>query len=444
MIFYYFGGMKKIMPYRSVFILLFVQLLPLSQCRQLPAGDEWHQWRGPDRSGTWYNGPRLDSLSPDRITQHWEIQVGPGYSGPTVAGGLLYVMDFVEGAERVLCVDAGSGRSVWTFSYPVAYNVGYPVGPRTSVQVFDGKAYSFGTMGDLFCFDARSGKVIWQVDGQAQYGSRIPTWGLASNPLMDDGKLIVQMGGAEGACLVAFDLNNGGEIWRALDEEASYSTPVLITQAGEKVLACWTGESITGLDPDNGRVFWSIPFRPGNMIMNVVSPVYDPPYLFLSGFFDGSYLLRLDQERLEAELVYHRFGSDERHTEALHCCISTPFIRDGYVYGIDSYGEARCLELITGDRIWEDLTLVPVDRWANVHFIPQGERVWGFNETGELLYGEFTPSGYRDLGRVKVIDPVRISPNPRNGVCWAHPAFVRDRIFLRNDEKLICIQVNNR
>ena len=216
----------------------------------------------------------------------------------------------------------------------------------------------------------------------------------------------------------------------------------LITQAGRDVLVVWTGESISGLNPENGKIYWSLPFQPGNMIMNIADPVYDPPYLFLSGFFDGSYLLKLDQESLSATLVYHRHGQSERKTDALHCCISTPFIDKGFVYGIGSYGEARCLDLLTGERIWEDLSLVPKARWANVHLIRQGDLTWGFNELGELLLGSFTPEGYVDLGRAKVIDPVRISPNPRNGVCWAHPAFSGKQIFIRSDEQLICIQVN--
>jgi len=411
---------------------------------QDPALDkEWHQWMGPDRSGTWHHGPQVDTLFQEMAETIWEIEVGPGYTGPTLADGRVYVMDYARGSERVVCLDAENGRQIWSFAYPVQYNVGYPTGPRTSVQVFDGKAYSLGTMGHLYCFEAASGNIIWHVNSMEAYRSRIPTWGLASNPIMVNGKLIVQLGGEPDACLVAFHKNTGDELWRALPDEASYSTPVLIEQAGRQVLVCWTGERIAGLDPDHGQVLWSVPFTPENMIMNVASPVYEPPYLFCSAFFDGSYLLELDQQKPSARLVYHRVGENERRTDALHCCISTPLIKGDFVYGIDSYGEARCLELITGDRVWENLTLVPTGRWANVHLISQGNQVWGFNELGELTLGEFSPAGYRDLGRIKVLDPVSISPNPRDGVCWAYPAFSGNRIYFRSDARLVCIAINN-
>jgi outer membrane protein assembly factor BamB len=398
---------------------------------------------GPDRSATWYHGPLIDTLAPEMINMRWEVKIGPGYNGPTLSNGRIYVMDYLNQSERVHCLDAETGDQLWIHDYPVEYNVGYPTGPRASVQIFDGKAYSFGTMGHLYCYDAVTGTIIWQVNSLKTYGSRIPTWGLASNPIMVNGKLIVQVGGTPDACLVAFDKDSGDEIWRALPDEASYSTPILIEQAGKMVLVCWTGERIAGLDPDRGKIWWSVPFTPENMIMNVASPVYEPPFLFCTAFFDGSYLLKLDQHHTTASLVYHRVGENERKTDALHSCISTPLIRGEYVYGLDSYGELRCLELATGDRVWENLSLVPKARWANVHLITQGEKVWGFNELGELLLGELTPQGYNDLGRVKVIDPVKISPNPRDGVCWAHPAFAGNRIFLRSDEKLICIEVNN-
>jgi len=308
------------------------------------------------------------------------------------------------------------------------------------VLIHQGKAYAWGTMGMLHCLDAQSGEILWKIDALNEYKIDMPIWGMASNPIIVGDLLIVMVGGSEGSCMVAFEKAKGKEAWRALDEEASYVAPVLIQQAGHEVLVCWTGESFSGLDPASGAVHWSIPFKPRRSIMNVADPVYAPPYLFLSAFFDGAYLLELGQDELSARIIYHRHGESERKTSALHCCISTPIIEDGHIYGIGSYGETRCLDLLSAERIWEDLSLVPRDRWANVHLVRQGNKVWGFNELGELLLGQFSPRGYRDLGRVKVIDPVKISPNPRGGVNWAHPAFTGSRIIVRSDEKLLCLR----
>lgn len=426
----------------KVLVLLFFSTNLSGQ--ENPANNDWPQWRGPDRLGIWHNGPQVDSLTSDKLIKIWDVPVGSGYCGPTVAGGLVYVLDLLEDSERVLCFDAEKGETKWIHSYPVAYSVGYPTGPRASVLIHSGKAYAWGTMGDLHCLDAKTGDVLWKINTVEKYQSRMPIWGMASNPIMVNNHLVVQVGGENGACLVALNKDNGEEIWRALDDEASYSSPVLIKQAGKQVLVCWTGASVNGLNPGTGSAYWSIPLPPSKMIMNISDPVYDPPYLFLSSFFEGSYLLELDQEITSAKLIYHRKGASERKTEALHCCISTPLIKDGYLYGVDSYGETRCLDLKTGDRIWEDLSLGPNERWANIHFVTQGDQVWGFNEIGELLLGKLSVEKYIDQGRVKVIDAVKVSPNPRNGVNWAHPAFSGNRIYVRSDSSLICLGIKSR
>jgi len=354
-------------------------------------------------------------------------------------------MDYMkkpEASERIQCFDAGSGKSLWSHEYPCEYfSVGYPTGPRASVLINEGMAYSFGTMGHLKCFDAETGKVLWQHNSVEEFNSQIPIWGLATSPLIEKDLIIVQLGGQPDACIMAFNKFSGDEVWRALSDDASYSAPEIIEQSGHRVLVCWTGDNVAGLNPGSGEVYWKIPFSPNNMIMNIASPVYAPPYLFLSAFFDGSMLIRLDQDELGAELVWHRFGENERKTEALHCCISTPIIDGDYVYGLDSYGEMRCLDLLTGDRIWEDNSLVPKDRWANVHFTRQEEKIWGFNELGDLILCRFTPEGVQEFGRVNLITPVPLSPNPRGGVCWAHPAFAGYEIYVRNDEKLVCYRI---
>ena len=261
----------------------------------LPAGvwgqhtgnpQEWSQWRGYDRSGHWTDGPKVERLTTEMVEYLWEAEISPGYTGPTLSGGSVYLMDYFQGSERVLSFDATDGKQLWEYSYPVTYEVGYPTGPRASVLVSDGKAYTWGTMGHLHCLDARTGEVVWAVNAREEFAIRIPIWGLASNPILIREKLIVQVGGTPGACLVAFHKDTGEEIWRSLGDEASYSPPTLIRQAGKEVLVCWTGESFSGLNPETGKLYWSVPFEPGKMIMNISDPVYDPPYLFFSGFFD--------------------------------------------------------------------------------------------------------------------------------------------------------------
>jgi outer membrane protein assembly factor BamB len=427
------------------FVLFFLAVSISGNGQSKQSNFDWPQWMGPDREGIWHLDIQKDTLKKDDLKKNWEVPIGSGYSGPTVSGGLVYVMDLIktpEEKERVLCFNLETGEQVWEYSYPVSYSVGYPTGPRASVLIDNGLAYALGTMGELHCMNAITGKVIWKKT-QNDYTINVPVWGLSSSPIVEKNQLIVQLGASPDGCIVSFDKTTGKELWRALPDQASYSAPILINQAGKRVVIFWTGDNVVGLNPENGEVYWSVPFKRKGGIINISTPVYAEPYLFLSSFWDGSMLIKLHNDTTMAELVWERAGKNERNTDALHCCISTPIISGTYVYGVDSYGELRCLDLLTGDRIWEDLSLVPFGRWANAHLIPQNNKIWAFNELGELVLTTLSPNGFTDHGRVELLSPVQISPNPRGGVNWAYPAFAGRKIVARSDAQLVCYEVLN-
>jgi outer membrane protein assembly factor BamB len=405
-------------------------------------GEDWPQWRGPNRDGVWSEDKVLDQFPAAGLPIRWRVEVGPGYTGPTVAAGRVFVMDRRTTpiqVERVLCLDAATGKSLWRHEYPCDYQkVQYTAGPRACVTVDRDRAYSLGTMGHLFCLKTSDGRVVWQKDLQAQYQVAMPIWGIAASPLIEGDLVIVQAGGRPGACLIAFDKRSGQERWKSLDDRASYSSPIVIEQAGRRVLVCWTGDRVAGLDPKTGQVYWQFPLKPKQMVMNVPSPMVHGSYLFLTAFFDGSLLLRLDPNELKVEKVWQRCGESERVTDALHSSISTPVILGDFIYGVDSYGELRCLSLQTGDRIWEDLRLVPKARWATIHLVRHGEQTWMFNERGELIMTELSPKGCRQISRTPLISPTTEQLDQRGGVCWSHPAFAHRCIYARNDKELVC------
>jgi outer membrane protein assembly factor BamB len=404
--------------------------------------DDWPQWRGPTRDGVWHESGVIERFPAPRLELRWRAPVSSGYCGPTVADGRVYVTDRVvdpDEIERVLCFDWQTGRTLWTHSYPCRYdNVGYKAGPRASVSIDDGRAFALGTMGDFRCLDAATGDVLWSKDFRREYDARVPIWGIAAAPLVDGPLVILQVGGADGACLVALDKKTGAERWRALDDRASYSAPIIIPQAGRRVLVCWTGDNVAGLDPASGEVYWKYPFEPRKMVINVPTPVVCGDRLFVTAFYDGAAMLRLSQDEPAVEEIWRRRGASERQTDALHAMISTPTMEGDYVYGVDSYGQLRCLDAASGDRIWEDLTAVPVQRWATIHMVCNGERTWMFNERGELIIAALSPDGFHEISRAKLLDPTTEQLPRQDGVCWSHPAYAYKHIFARNDRELVC------
>ena len=402
--------------------------------------DDWPQWRGPTRDGVWRETGVVDRFETKQLPYRWRRPIGPGYSGPTIANGRVYVTDrqtSPQQMERVLCLDATTGDTIWTHSYDCVYTISYTAGPRASVTIDVGRAYGLGSMGHLHCFDASTGALLWRKDLADQYRIRMPIWGIAAAPLVVDDLLILHIGG-DGACVVALDKKSGVERWRALNDRASYSAPVLIEQAGRRVVVCWNGDSVAGIAPEDGEVFWRYPFPPTRMPIGVPTPVLGGNRLFVSSFYDGSLMMRLQNDSLAVEKLWRRRGSSERSTDALHCMISTPILLGDHVYGVDSYGQLRCLDADSGDRVWEDLTATPPARWSNIHIVRNGDRIWMFNERGELIIGELSPGGFHEKSRTQLIGPTLEQLRRRDGVCWSHPAFAHRHIFARNDKEIVC------
>ena len=122
--------------------------------------------------------------------------------------------------------------------------------------------------------------------------------------------------------------------------------------------------------------------------------------------------------------------------------ISNPIIKGDHIYGVDSYGELRCLDLKTGDRVWENKTAVRRSRWATIHTIQNGDREIMLNEQGELIMATLSPKGYAEHSRAKLIAPTKLQLNRREGVTWAHPAIANGHIFARSDRELVCAKIS--
>ncbi|MHC4405634.1 MAG: PQQ-binding-like beta-propeller repeat protein, partial [Planctomycetota bacterium] len=173
-------------------------------------------------------------------------------------------------------------------------------------------------------------------------------------------------------------------------------------------------------------------------IVGVATPVCHGGRLFVSSFYDGSLMLRLPPDELRVEKVWRRSGPHERMTDALHSLITTPLLRDDYVYGVDAFGQLRCLAADSGDRIWEDRTATSQVRWGTLHMVENGGRTWIFNDRGELIISRLSPRGFEEISRARLIHPTPGQLRRRDGVCWSHPAFAYRHVFARNDEEIVC------
>jgi outer membrane protein assembly factor BamB len=430
--------------------LLLAVLLFLAPTR----ADDWPQWLGPNRDSVWREKGVVQRFPEQGLAVQWRAPVALGYAGPAVADGKVYVMDYLrrtgeirnnpggrdrlEGAERVLCLAADTGKVIWKHEYDRPYNFSYPGGPRCTCTIDDGKVYALGAEGNLWCLDAEKGRVIWSKDFAEDYGAETPFWGHAAHPLVD-GEVLYCVVGGEGSVAVAFEKNTGRELWRSLSSrDQGYCPPTMIEHAGGKQLLIWHSESVNSLDPKSGEVHWSVPLKP-SYGMSIATPRKLGPYLFVTGYGDAGVLLRLDDTKPAAEIVWR--GEPKM---AMYCATSTPFLEAGMIYGCDIKTSALMgVRMEDGQRLWQ--TLEPTlggtrrDRYGTAFLVKHEDRFFLFNETGDLILARLSPQGYQETDRFHVLEPTNHTFG--RPVVWSHPAFADKCVFARNDQELVCVNL---
>lgn len=413
------------------------------------SAEDWPEWRGKGRVGVWNETGVLQKFPESGLRIDWRVPLSNGFSGPAVSGGRIYVTDFTEtshlkGRERALSLDEKTGKVLWTREWDASY-IGlmetYASGPRAAPTVDADRVYVLGAKGMLFCLNAMTGAVIWSKDYVKEYRAEMPTWGSTSAPLVDGNRLICLVGGDRKAKVVAFDKFTGKEIWRALasDSEPGYCQPVIVERAGVRQLIIWHPLGVASLDPATGRVYWEQPFKI-EAGLSVATPVWSGPLLLVSSFYNGSMMLTLDGQKPRAEMLWRGKSRSETDTDGLHALITTPVIVGDYIYGICSYGQLRCLNARTGERIWESLELTQEKaRWASGFIVRHGDRFFINNDHGDLIIAALSPKGYQEISRTKLIKPTSNPGNRREmgAVNWSHPAYANRHIVARNDTEII-------
>jgi outer membrane protein assembly factor BamB len=411
--------------------------------------EDWPGWRGASRDGVWREEGILERFPDGGLKPAWRVPIHSGYSGPAVAGGRVFVTDFLEekanaGTERALALDETTGKVLWTHEWPARYDgldPTYAIGPRATPTVDGDRVYVLGAMGALRALDAETGRILWKADFVADYGTDVPVWGMTAAPLVEGNLLICLVGGKPDATVVAFDKKTGAEVWRSLslDGEPGYSPPVIVEAGGTRQLIIWHPEAVTSLDPKTGAEHWKQPFGT-RMGLTVATPASDGARLLVSAFFDGSMLVELDRKKPGARMVWRGKSNSEIETDGLHALITTPFLDGDTVYGIGSYGQLRALDARTGERLWESLdAVVEKARWAAGFLVRNGDRYFIDNDRGELIIAELSPKGYVEIDRTELIEPTSPSARrrERGAVHWSHPAYANRHIVVRNDREIV-------
>jgi outer membrane protein assembly factor BamB len=450
--------------------LLIASLLPLAHAA------DWPEFLGPNRNNTSPETGLRQSLSPDGVPILWKKSIGTGYSAPSIRANRL-VLHHRSGPEEIVeCLNPTTGEALWKYAYPSRFvdPFGYNNGPRCSPLLTDSHCYTYGAEGVLLCLDLASGKRVWQRNTLSEFNVPEAFFGVGSTPILENGKLIVMIGGQPNSAIAALDPATGKTLWEnggektwngapmigwpgertiqwnpndpAFEKQASYCSPVAATLHGKRHLLCVTRQGLISLNPEDGScnfVFW---FRARqDSSVNAMTPVvHDNTILLSSAYFkNGSVLLKVAPDGKSVTPAWRSLGLE------MHW--SQPNLVNGHLYGFSGRNEPdaffRCLEWETGDVLWQrydgwpnggHAKPAPGDKAPNVFgrgaTIFADGRLIALGESGLLGLYEPSPKAVTELGRWQV--PGLVYP------CWAGPVLAEKKLYLRSEELLICLDWN--
>ena len=392
--------------------------------------EDWPQFRGPNRDNAWNETGILKTFPAEGLKIRWRTPVGPGWSSPVIVRGRVYLTDMrlekPRAWERIRCFKESNGKPLWSRAselvYPEwAFIPEHGGGPAATPIVEDGRIYSLGRSGLVDCLDARNGKVIWEKQLEYEIGEL----SCRASPLIEGNLLILFTGGKPGACVIALDKKTGKEVWKALDDTLSNSSPLVIVAGGKRQLIVWTDNAVNSLNPATGKTYWrELTVTSSND--SIPTPVVQKNRLLISGL-----MFELDADQPAATVLW-----PESRARRILSNTSTALLQGDYVYSAKSNGELVCLEAGTGKQVWGTTNVTELKFGASIHLTPNGAATFLFTDEGNLISAQLTPRGYREISRAHLLNPTSIL-----GVrmfAWIPPAYANRHVFARNDEELVC------
>jgi outer membrane protein assembly factor BamB len=247
-------------------------------------------------------------------------------------------------------------------------------------------------------------------------------FGAAGSPLVEDGRVLANIGGSDGAGIVAFNAETGAVLWTATNHEASYSSPVSATFAGRRCALFFTRQGLIGLDPASGKTLFQRVWRSRSQAsVNAASPVVVGDLVFVSASYaTGAAVLRVAGNELTD--VWSSDDSLSNH-------YATSVHHNGFLYGFhgrQEFGPSfRAVALKTGKVQWS------VDQFHAGTVTLAGDRLLVLRETGELLLAPATPEAFRPIAKAQILPPT----------VRAYPALADGLLYVRNDNTLVCVDL---
>jgi outer membrane protein assembly factor BamB len=388
---------------------------PASSAASPSARNYWTNFRGPNRDGRYEERGVRVNWPAGGLKPMWKQPVGGGFSSFVVADGAAFTIEQRRAQEVVAAYSVETGRELWTHGWNAEFspdNTGD--GPRATPTWDAGRVYALGAEGELRALDAKTGKLFWQKNILSDNGATNLTWGMAASPLVVDDKVLALAGGTNGKGIVAYHKMTGARVWSALNDRASYTSPMLVTLAGRRQVLVVTSNRIAGLDPAGGAVLWSHPWDV-SMGINVSQPlVVGANRFFISaGYGKGATLVELQGSgrSFTTKTVWENIN--------LKTKFNSPVVHNGHVYGLDE-GILTCLDLSTGERRWKG------GRYGYGQVLLASNHLIVTTDGGEVVLVKADPAAYAEVAKFSAL----------TGKTWNVPALANGRLLVRNGSEM--------
>jgi len=400
-------------------------LIVLTYC----ALEDWSQWRGPHRDGHAV-GFKLPASWPDHLQQRWQIEVGLGRSSPVISDGKLYVFTRRDEEEVIACLNPADGKELWHYGYPAPYEVdpaaaAYGKGPNSTPVVAQGRVFTFGISGILSCWNAKTGKLQWQKEFSKLFEKTAPIYGTAMSPVVDEDKCIVHVGGPDKGALMAFDVKTGESLWKCDEDGPGYASPIVVTLDDVRQLVTQSEKSCLGVDLEDGKLLWKIPFQT-EYDQNWVTPIVYEGSLIFSGINKGV-------DRFQVEIQDDEWETDKIwENKEVSLYMSSPIVDAERLFGFShrQKGQLFALDLTTGKTLWTSEGKLG----DNASLVQTGKVLWALTSGGELIVFKASDQQFQQIARYKVAE----TPT------WAHPLIVAGGVLVKDEAKLTLWQIPKR
>ncbi len=396
---------------------------PVASTAPVALGSTWTDFRGPNRDGKYTGAPIRTSWPREGLRPLWKQPVGAGYASFVVADGRAFTIEQRRNQEVVAAYDVQTGREIWTNAWNASFEESMGGdGPRATPTYHEGRIYALGAEGELRVLDAAKGTLVWRRNILSDNGASNLSWGMSASPLIVDDTVVVLPGGTGGNSVVAYRKATGDPVWKALNDEASYTSPMLVTLSGVRQLLVVTATRVVGLTPDSGTLLWEYPWSTFNGI-NVAQPIVfthnGRDRIFMSASYGhGAAVFELTRagDRFQAKTVWENERMKNKFTSSV--------LHNGHIYGLDESILAS-VNAETGEQNWKG------GRYGYGQIVLAGDHVVVLTEDGDVVLVNATPSRHEEVARFPAIE----------GKTWNHPVIAEGKLLVRNIQEMAAFDI---